>query len=144
MTMQSIRKTVLVPHSAAQMYELVDRVEDYPRFLPWCGGVEVHERSETVLDVTVRIEFLKVSTFFRTRDTKTEHEIVMHFVDGPFKALTGIWRFQPLMEDACKIEFELDYEFSSRTLDAVIGPVFGKITSTFVDAFVKEADRKYG
>ncbi|QZA79892.1 type II toxin-antitoxin system RatA family toxin [Deefgea piscis] len=142
--MQCLRKSVLVSHSAQEMFDLVDRVEDYPRFLPWCGGVEVHERSAEILDVTIKIEFLKVSTFFRTRDTKTENEIVMHFVDGPFKALTGVWRFIPLMEDACKIEFSLDYEFSNRALDAVIGPVFGKITSTFVDAFVKEADRKYG
>ena len=142
--MQCLRKSVLVGHSAQEMFDLVDRVEDYPHFLPWCGGVEVHERSAEILDVTIKIEFLKVSSYFRTRDTKSENEIVMHFVDGPFKALTGIWRFTPLMEDACKIEFELDYEFSSRTLDAIIGPVFGKITSTFVDAFVKEADRKYG
>lgn len=141
--MQCLRKSVLVSHSAQEMFDLVDRVEDYPRFLPWCGGVEVHERSGDILDVTIKIEFLKISTFFRTRDTKSTNEIIMHFVDGPFKALTGIWRFTPLMEDACKIEFELDYEFSNRTLDAIIGPVFGKITSTFVDAFVKEADRKF-
>lgn len=142
--MQCLRKSVLVSHSAQEMFDLVDRVEDYPRFLPWCGGVEVHERSPELLDVTIKIEFLKVSTFFRTRDIKSENEIVMHFVDGPFKALKGVWRFTPLMADACKIEFELDYEFSSRTLDVIIGPVFGKITSTFVDAFVKEADRKFG
>lgn len=139
--MQSIRKTVLVTHSADQMFDLVDRVENYPLFLPWCGGVEVHERSESILDVTVKIEFLKVKTFFRTRDIKTHHHIDMQFVDGPFKALHGVWRFTPLMEDACKVEFELDYEFSSRTLETIIGPVFNKITSTFVDAFIKQADR---
>ncbi|WP_028451214.1 type II toxin-antitoxin system RatA family toxin [Chitinilyticum aquatile] len=142
--MQCIRKSVLVPHSAAQMYELVARCEDYPKFLPWCGGVEVHERSEAVLDVTVRIEFMKISSHFRTRDLLTENRIDMEFVDGPFRHLNGIWQFTPLMEDACKIEFELDYEFSSKTLEAVIGPVFNKITSTFVDAFIKQADKLYG
>lgn len=142
--MQCIRKSVLVPHSAAHMYELVARCEDYPKFLPWCGGVEVHERTDTLLDVTVRIEFMRISSHFRTRDLLSEHRIDMEFVDGPFRQLNGIWRFTPLMEDACKIEFELDYEFSSKTLEAVIGPVFNKITSTFVDAFITQADKLYG
>ncbi|AZN36445.1 type II toxin-antitoxin system RatA family toxin [Iodobacter ciconiae] len=141
--MQSIRKTVLVTYSADHMFGLVDRVENYPQFLPWCGGVEVHERSDTILDVTVKIEFLKISTFFRTRDIKSRHLIEMQFVDGPFKALRGVWRFTPLMEDACKVEFELDYEFSSHSLEMIIGPVFNKITSTFVDAFIKQADKIY-
>lgn len=126
------------------MYELVVRCEDYPRFLPWCGGVEIHEQSATVLDVTVRIEFMKISSHFRTRDTLEPNRILMEFVDGPFRHLRGEWLFTPLMSDACKIEFELDYEFSSKTLEAVIGPVFSKITSTFVDAFIRQADKLYG
>ncbi|GAA5785061.1 ubiquinone-binding protein [Chitiniphilus shinanonensis] len=142
--MQRIRKSVLAPYSAKQMFDLVDRVEDYPKFLPWCGGVEVHEHSDEILDVTIRVEFLRVKTFFRTRDVKTENRIDMAFVDGPFKALHGLWEFTPLMEDACKIEFSLDYEFSSRTLEAVIGPVFGKIASTFVDAFIARAEQLHG
>ncbi|MBE9609422.1 type II toxin-antitoxin system RatA family toxin [Chitinilyticum piscinae] len=142
--MQCIRKAVLAPYSAQQMFDLVVRCEDYPKFLPWCGGVEVHERTADMLDVTVRIEFLKVSSFFRTRDQLSENRIVMEFVDGPFRQLAGIWQFTPLMEDACKVEFELDYEFSSKALEAVIGPVFNKITSTFVDAFVRQADKLYG
>lgn len=142
--MQCIRKSLLVPHSAERMFNLVERVEDYPKFLPWCGGVEVHEHTDTVLDVTVRIEFMKVKTFFRTRDIKTTNTIDMRFVDGPFKTLHGLWTFTPLDEDACKIEFALDYEFSNRVIEAVIGPVFSKITSTFVDAFIQRADRLYG
>ncbi|WP_255987691.1 type II toxin-antitoxin system RatA family toxin [Chitinolyticbacter albus] len=142
--MQRIRKSVLVTHSAEHLFQLVDRVEDYPKFLPWCGGVEVHERSATLLDATLRIEFLRVKSFFRTRDIKSENRIDMEFIDGPFKALKGLWQFTPLMEDACRIEFELDYEFSSRTLETVIGPVFSKIASTFVDAFIARADQLYG
>ncbi|MBB5190499.1 ribosome-associated toxin RatA of RatAB toxin-antitoxin module [Silvimonas terrae] len=142
--MQCIRKSLLVPHSAERMFNLVDGVEDYPKFLPWCGGVEVHEHTDTILDVTVRIEFMKVKTFFRTRDEKTPFtQIDMQFVDGPFKALHGLWTFTALDEDACKIEFALDYEFSNRMLEAVIGPVFARITNTFVDAFIARADKLY-
>jgi ribosome-associated toxin RatA of RatAB toxin-antitoxin module len=141
--MHSIRKSVLVPYSAERMFELVDRVEDYPRFLPWCGGISVHERSETVLDVTIHIEFLKIKSHFRTRDTRKTLALDMQLVDGPFRSLTGSWRFIPLMDDACKIEFDLDYDFSNRAIEAVVGPVFGRITQTFVDAFITEADRRY-
>jgi len=141
--MHSIRKSVLVPYSADRMFELVDRVEDYPRFLPWCGGVTVHERSETVLDVTLHIEFLKIKSHFRTRDIRKPLALEMQFVEGPFRALKGAWRFTALMDDACKIEFELDYEFANRAIEAVVGPVFGRISQTFVDAFIAEAHRRY-
>ncbi len=126
------------------MFNLVDRVEDYPQFLPWCGGVEVHERTEDVLDATIRVEFMLVKTFFRTRDIKTPNQIDMQFVDGPFRTFRGNWKFTPLEVDACRIEFELNYEFSNRALEAVIGPVFNKIATTFVDAFVQRADKLYG
>ncbi|SMC22126.1 Ribosome association toxin PasT (RatA) of the RatAB toxin-antitoxin module [Andreprevotia lacus DSM 23236] len=142
--MQSIRKTVLVTHSAELMKALVDRVEDYPKFLPWCGGVEIHERGDDTLEATVRIDFLRVKSHFRTRNRTQGNEIDMQLVDGPFQHFEGIWRFTPLMEDACKIEFELDYQFQSRTFETLIGPVFGKITGTFVDCFIKEADRRHG
>ncbi|SFN32974.1 Ribosome association toxin PasT (RatA) of the RatAB toxin-antitoxin module [Formivibrio citricus] len=143
--MHCIRKSMLAPYSAEQMFNLVDRVEDYPRFLPWCGGVEVHERSETVLDATLHIRFLKVQAHFRTRDNRFPHErIEMRLADGPFKHMDGFWRFIPLSEDACKVEFELDYAFASRTLEALIGPVFDRITSAFVDAFIEEAERRHG
>ncbi|WP_432720575.1 type II toxin-antitoxin system RatA family toxin [Jeongeupia wiesaeckerbachi] len=142
--MKQIRKSVLVPHSAAHMFHLVDDVEHYPRFLPWCGGVEVHERTASTLDTTLRIDFLRVKSFFRTHNVNSENQIEMQLADGPFKALTGVWRFTPLMDDACKVEFELDYQFENRALEMLIGPVFEKITSTFVDCFVKEADRRHG
>ncbi|KPC55278.1 Persistence and stress-resistance toxin PasT [Amantichitinum ursilacus] len=142
--MQCIQKNLLVTHSAERMFNLVDRVEDYPQFLPWCGGVEVHERTPDVLDATIRVEFMLVKTFFRTRDVKTPNQIDMQFVDGPFRTFRGNWKFTPLEADACRIEFELNYEFSNRALEAVIGPVFNKIATTFVDAFVQRADKLYG
>ena len=135
---------MLAPFPADQMYELVDRVEDYPRFLPWCGGVDVHERTENLLDATLHIHFLGIRSHFRTRDLRSADRLDMQLIDGPFKRLEGYWRFIPLMEDACKVEFVLEYEFASRTLEALIGPVFDKITRTFVDAFITEAERRHG
>lgn len=135
---------MLAPYSVKQMYDLVDQVEDYPRFMPWCGGVEVHERSDTALDVTLHIHFLGIRSYFRTRNRREDTRQEMQLVDGPFRQLDGHWQFTPLAEDACKVEFELEYAFSSPMLEKLIGPVFDKIIGSFVDAFMAEAERRYG
>jgi ribosome-associated toxin RatA of RatAB toxin-antitoxin module len=139
--MPQIRKSVLVLHAAERMFDLVDRVEDYPRFLPWCGYGEVHQRDDEWTVATIGIDYLGVKSSFTTANRKVGGEITMTLKDGPFRNLKGAWRFVPLDTDACKVEFELDYEFSSRTLEGLVGPVFERITKTFVDAFVREADR---
>ena len=142
--MHCIRKSMLSHYSAKQMYDLVDDVENYPRFMPWCGGVEVHERNETSLDVTLHIHFLGVRSFFRTRNRREANRQVMQLADGPFQHLKGHWQFTPLAEDACKVEFMLEYAFASTMLEKIIGPAFDRIIGSFVDAFIAEAERRYG
>jgi ribosome-associated toxin RatA of RatAB toxin-antitoxin module len=142
--MPSVNKSVLVPFTAAQMYALVDAVEEYPRFLPWCGGASVQERSDTITVATIAIRYAKVSQEFTTRNQKVANEsMLIELVDGPFRALHGVWTFVALGEDGCKVTFELDYHFSSGVVEAVIGPVFEMITSTFVDRFVTRAEAVY-
>jgi ribosome-associated toxin RatA of RatAB toxin-antitoxin module len=127
------------------MYSLVTDVARYPEFLPWCGGVDIYEQTETILDAKIKIHFKGIEQFFHTRNTNQRpNSIDMQFVDGPFKKFTGQWRFISLREDACKIEFHLHWEFKSAILDKIIGPVFSYIASTFVDCFVKRADQLYG
>lgn len=135
---------MLAPYSADQMYDLIDRVEDYPRFLPWCGGVDVHERTAAILDATLHIHFLGIRSHFRTRDLRSADRLEMQLVEGPFRQLSGYWQFTRLAEDACKIEFGLEYAFSSHTLERLIGPAFEKITGSFADAFMAEAERRFG
>ena len=143
--MADVNKTVLIGQSADRMYSLVTDVARYPEFLPWCGGVDIYEQTETVLDAKIKIHFKGIEQFFHTRNTNQRpNSIDMQFVDGPFKKFTGQWRFIPLREDACKIEFHLHWEFKSAILDKIIGPVFSYIASTFVDCFVKRADQLYG
>jgi ribosome-associated toxin RatA of RatAB toxin-antitoxin module len=143
--MADVFKTVLIAHSAERMYELVTNVSKYPEFLPWCGGVEIFEQSESILEAKIHIKFKGLEQFFHTRNTNIRPtSIDMVFVDGPFKKFQGKWTFTPLRADACKIEFQLHYEFESFILEKVIGPVFGLIAGTFVDGFVKRADQVYG
>lgn len=142
--MAQVEKTVLVEHSAAQMYALVDAVEQYPEFLPWCSGVDLLERNDTYTSATLHIDYHGIKQKFTTGNEKSYPALMeIKLVDGPFKHLTGLWRFIPLSDNACKIEFKLNYEFSSAFLARLIAPVFGHIAHTFVDAFVERADRVY-
>lgn len=142
--MPEVTKTVLIQHSAEQMYDLVTNVGDYPKFLPWCGGVEIRHEDETSMEAAIRIEFKGLRQQFATRNRQQRPTTIdMEFVDGPFKKFTGAWRFTPLRENACKIEFRLHYEFSNFLIEKVIGPVFSHIANTFVDSFVKRAEVVY-
>ena len=143
--MAVVHKSVLLGYSAEQMFALVDKVEDYPQFLPWCGGVEVRERDGNRLVATLQINYHGVRQSFTTENINTAPvKMQMRLVDGPFKSLDGTWTFKALRADACKIDFDLRYEFSSRLLEQIIGPVFSVIANSFVDSFCKRAEVVYG
>ncbi|MCP1660829.1 type II toxin-antitoxin system RatA family toxin [Neisseria perflava] len=142
--MKKVDKSMLVLHSAAQMFELVDRVEDYPNFLPWYSKTEIIERSGNELKARLFMDYMGVKQSFATHNHNIPgQEIRMDLLEGPFKTLHGTWKFIDLGGDMCKIEFHLEYDFSSSILSAVISPVFSHLSGTLVDAFVKEADRCY-
>jgi ribosome-associated toxin RatA of RatAB toxin-antitoxin module len=143
--MAVVHKSVLLGYSAEQMFALVDRVEDYPKFLPWCDGVDVLQRDDDKLVATMRINYHGVRQKFTTENTNTPPTLMkMKLVEGPFKHLDGTWNFKPLRADACRIDFDLHYEFSSRILEQIIGPVFNMIANSFVDSFRKRAETIYG
>jgi ribosome-associated toxin RatA of RatAB toxin-antitoxin module len=139
--MQRVRKSVLVPFAASHMYDLVDQVERYPEFLPWCAGARVLESREDGKKARIDIDYHGVHAHFTTDNANRPHEsIVVTLVDGPFRHLHGEWRFIPLAEDACKIEFELAWEFTTHMLEKLVGRVFNHIAETFIDAFVRRAE----
>lgn len=143
--MAEVVKSVLVPYSAVEMFELVDRVEDYPLFLPWCGGTELLRRDERITEATIHLHYLQVKQHFTTENAKRPpEEMLIRLKSGPFRKLEGSWRFKVLAETACKIDFVLHYEFSSGLLEKVLGPVFGMVTNSLVDAFVHRAEKVYG
>lgn len=127
------------------MFSLVDAVEAYPEFLPWCGGARVIHRDEWVTRATLQIAYRGIRQSFTTENAKrAPEEMQVHLVEGPFRSLDGVWRFMALGPGGCKVEFRLCYEFSSKLLEKLIGPVFDQIARSLVDAFVKRADRMYG
>ncbi len=143
--MPEVNRSVLVSHTPEQMFELVDAVERYPEFLPWCGGTSVSFRDQTRTRATINISYRGIKQSFTTENTKrAPAEMQIHLVKGPFRELDGQWRFTALGERGCKVEFRLRYEFASRLLGKLLGPVFGFIADSFVEAFVKRADELHG
>ena len=143
--MAVVEKSVLIERSAQQMFDLVDRCEDYPLFLPWCSQARVEFRDDRKTVATLYISYLSVKSHFTTENEKViPQRMTLKLVDGPFRRLEGLWCFTPLADNACKIQFRLSYEFSSKLFEKIIGPVFSQITNTFVDAFVRRADDVYG
>ena len=140
-----VARSALVAHSAHEMYALVADVESYPEFLPWCGRavVSVNEPGRTV--ATLHINFHGLKKEFTTENVKQPGvRIDMTLVTGPFRSLEGSWLFIPLSEKACKVEFKLRYQFASVLVEKAAGSAFQDITDTFVDAFVRRADEKFG
>jgi ribosome-associated toxin RatA of RatAB toxin-antitoxin module len=143
--MAVVEKSVLIEYTPAQMFELVDRVEEYPQFLPWCGGTELHQRTATHTSATLHIAYHGLKSHFSTENEKQVPDwMSIRLIDGPLKHLDGRWDFKPLGDQACKIEFRLHYEFSNKLLEKALGPVFNHIANTFVESFVKRAQQRYG
>src|SRR5688500_5928048 len=143
--MNDVNRSVLVAHSAARMFALVDDVEKYPEFLPWCGGTEVILRDAQTTRATIHINYRGIRQSFTTENAKEEPRVIfIRLVEGPFKALEGSWRFTELSAAGSKVELSLRYEFAGRVLEKLVGPVFGYIANSLVDAFVKRAQSVYG
>ncbi len=143
--MKKISRTALLPYSAWQMYQLVNDVAAYPEFLPWCGAAEVLLETEYEMVARVTIAKAGLRQTFETRNTLVPGErIEMQLVKGPFKHLKGEWLFKPLGEQACKIQFEVEFEVSHGVLNLAIGPIFEQISSTLVDSFCERAKAIYG
>ena len=127
------------------MFVLVDDVEAYPEFLPWCNQAEVHNRTEDSVEATLELHKGSVSNKFTTRNTRKEfEEIGLALIGGPFRHLAGGWRFKELGDDGCKVLLELDFEFESRLVDMMFGSFFEDICNSLVDAFTKRAEAVFG
>ncbi|MEY3969273.1 MAG: hypothetical protein RL617_286 [Pseudomonadota bacterium] len=143
--MTVVVKSVLVPYSCQEMFDLVANIEAYPAFLPWCGGSSVQTEPDGSILAEVVIAFKGVQQRFTTRNENQPHRrIDMRLHKGPFQALAGHFEFLPIGEErACRIQFNLEYQFSSKVLEKLIGPVFNAIAQSFVDAFVTRAEALY-
>lgn len=143
--MSRISKSALVPYSAAQMFALVDDINAYPQFLPWCRSSSVLSRNDDEVRATIEMARGKLHKSFTTHNRLQQDKMIeIRLVDGPFKHLDGYWRFENMGEHGSKVLMDLNYEISSTVLRLAIGPVFSQIANSLVDAFVQRATSLYG
>jgi ribosome-associated toxin RatA of RatAB toxin-antitoxin module len=145
--MKTVHKSVLLHFSAEEMFALVTGVNQYPAFLPWCDRARVIDEDAAGMTAEIGMAFGGLHQSFTTRNQHTPgRQVRMQLVKGPFSRLDGVWDFVPLgasVDRACKVSFELHYDFASPTLRALVGPVFDKIAGNLVEAFVKRAEQVY-
>ena len=138
--MPKISRSALVPFSAEAMFDLVNDVERYPEFLPWCAAAEVQSRTNDAMVATLEIRRAGMSHRFTTRNRMTRPErLTLELVDGPFDHFDGVWQFTSLAPDACKVTLDLDFDYAGRLIRAALGPVFNRSADTLVDAFCARA-----
>jgi ribosome-associated toxin RatA of RatAB toxin-antitoxin module len=146
--MKTVHKSVLIWFSPQEMFDLVTDVPSYPQFLPWCDHAAVRSRDETGMVAEVGIAMAGVHRTFVTRNIhEPGRRVRMSLVEGPFSRLDGDWQFHCVgdgTQRACKVELQLHYGFSSRTLAALVGPIFDRIAASLVEAFVARAEKVYG
>ncbi|MDD9855691.1 MAG: RnfH family protein [Gammaproteobacteria bacterium] len=143
--MYTIARSALVAHRAEDMYSLVNDIESYSKFLPWCDASTVLSRADHEMVARVHIAYRGVRRSFTTRNRLTPFErIDLALVDGPFSALSGAWAFKELRADACRISLDLRFDFAAAAAARLIGPVFKRIADSLVDSFVARAAEVYG
>jgi len=141
----TINKQALVPYSAREMFDLVDDVETYSDFLPWCRSSEVLSRDDELVRASIEIAHGALHKSFTTQNRLQPGKMIeMRLVEGPFRRLEGFWRFDTLGEKACKVRLDLEFEFSTRLISMALNPVFSQISNSLVDAFTKRAEQVYG
>lgn len=137
-------ETQIVPYRPDQLFDLVADVAQYPRFLPWCVGARVRSRTETemVADLTIGFGPFRETFTSRVQLDRPDH-ILVRYENGPFKHLHNHWRFNPHPEGT-EVDFNVDFTFRSRILEAAIGVVFHEAVRRMVGAFHKRAHQVYG
>ena len=144
-----VRRVVIAPFSAADMFALADDIESYPRFLPWCASASVSRRpadspGDELVEASLEVNYHGLHRRFATHNVhRRPHSIEMHLAEGPLSHLDGFWKFEELRDGRCRAEFFLEYGFSGRFLNGLVGGVFRRIFENFADAFIVRAREIY-
>lgn len=143
--MTEISKTAVVPYTPSEMYALVNDIESYPVFLPWCTAAKISNKKDESLIATLSLAMGKIKQSFTTENTMREgSRIDMRLIEGPFKHLTGYWKFNPEDEQSCHIQLHMNYEFKNKIIKYTLGKMFYNVMNTMVESFVQRAQQIYG
>ena len=143
--MREVKRSALIAESPARMYSLVNDIERYPEFVPWCAAARVDSRKDGEVVATLTIKRGPLKSEFTTRNLlEPDKRVLMQFVSGPFRVLEGLWTFTALGDLGCRVELEMRFEFANRVASALFAPVFEDTAASLVDAFVQRARSTQG
>jgi ribosome-associated toxin RatA of RatAB toxin-antitoxin module len=143
--MPDIKRTAVMPHTCAEMYNLVNAVEDYPKFIPFCQSVNVLERTDDEIRATLNFARGAIHKSFTTLNRLQKDKMIeIRLINGPFRHLEGFWRFDSLPNDSCQVSLDLEFEFASRLVAFAFEPFFVQVANLLVDSFQKRANEVYG
>lgn len=142
--MPDIKKSTIVPYSAKQMFDLVNDIENYPAFIPACKSTEILSRNEDEIRATLHFSRGAISKSFTTLNRLQKDKMIeIRLLEGPFRHLEGLWRFETLVKNKCNVMLDLEFEFSNRLLSFAFEPIFMQVANMLVDAFKNRADTVY-
>lgn len=143
--MAIIKREAIVIYSPAQMFGLVDDIESYPQFLPWCGQSVVHGRTEDEVKASLTLTWKGMQKSFTTLNRLQKDKMIeLRLLDGPFHHLEGFWRFEEHAGTGCKVSLDMEFEFAGKIISMMFGPMFSQVANSLVDAFCKRAQDLYG
>jgi ribosome-associated toxin RatA of RatAB toxin-antitoxin module len=138
--MREVKRSALIAESPARMYALINDIDRYPEFVPWCTAARVESRKEGEVVATLTIKRGPLRAEFTTRNLlEPGKRVLMQFVSGPFSVLEGLWTLTPLGDLGCRVELEMRFEFANRVAGTLFAPLFEDTAASLVDAFVKRA-----
>ena len=141
--MREMHRSALVPYSAEQMFDLIEQVEHYPQFLPWCTRTQLIERTDAGVSATVEVGVRDLHVRVTTRNDKRRPDwMAIHMQDGSFRHFIGEWKLLPLGTLGCRIDFSLRYELALHS-EKLAGPLIDRAANQMVDAFVRRAETVY-
>jgi ribosome-associated toxin RatA of RatAB toxin-antitoxin module len=143
--MPIIQRSAIVPHSAEEMYTLVNAIEDYPQFIPWCQEADVHSRDDDEIRATLSFEGGGFTKSFTTCNRLQKNKMIeIRLINGPFRQLEGFWRFETQKDQQTLVRLDLEFELANKILGMAFGAVFNQVANALVDAFSKRAEKVYG
>ncbi|MBQ0744153.1 MAG: type II toxin-antitoxin system RatA family toxin [Pseudomonas sp.] len=143
--MTHIQRSALLPYPAQRLFDLVNRVERYPEFLPWCAKAEILSETDTQMRARLTVAKAGLTQSFTTNNTLVPGQrIELRLEDGPFSDLHGVWEFKALGEHACKISLDLHFSYAGPVVKATLGPLFNQAANNMVEAFCQRAKELYG
>jgi len=144
--MTTITRSSLVLYTPDQMFDLVNDVEAYPSFLPWCRDSKIISKTDDEISASLELAKGGVHHVFSTQNKLVHGQSIdIKLIDGPFQHLEGHWQFGMIGDNqGCRIQLDMDFEFSNRLISMALGPIFTQISGSLVDAFCKRAQEIYG